>query len=258
MLPSIFISHGSPSLILSNNRSKKFLSSLPSLFDKPKYILVISAHWTTNTLEILTRSDSALIYDFYGFPEELYNQKYPANSDVKKENEIIDLLTQHNISIKKNNTRAGYDHGVWSPLALMYPKADIPVIQLSLPMSFSTQKLFDLGKVLYPLRKDTLILSSGSLTHNLGLFEFSNEDAKVHNYAKDFHDWMTEKIENGEQENVLNYESKAPFVRKNHPTLEHLLPLFVSYGASDDHIGKSLHDVYMYGSLSMEAIIFKN
>jgi 4,5-DOPA dioxygenase extradiol len=258
MLPSIFISHGSPSLMIENNKTTRFLKSVPSMFDRPKYILVISAHWVTRNLEILTKSESSVIYDFYNFPKELYEQEYPANSDLKKEEEIIELLQNNSISIQKNSNRVGYDHGVWSPLSFLYPNADIPVIQLSLPISYSTEELMNLGKVLYPLREDTLILSSGSITHNLGLLDFANENADVHNYAKVFHDWLVEKLENGKKEDIVEYQTKAPCLHQNHPSIEHFLPLLVSYGASKDNIGKSLHDEYMYGNLSMDTIIFNN
>lgn len=258
MLPSIYVSHGSPSLMIENNKTTNFLRSLPSLFDQPKYILVISAHWVTESLEILTKSESSVIYDFYNFPKELYEQEYPANSDSKKEDEIIELLQNNSISVTKNSNRVGYDHGVWSPLSFMYPNADIPVIQLSLPMSYSAEELINLGKVLYPLRKNTLILTSGSLTHNLSLLDFGNENAKVQDYVKIFHDWMIEKLENGDTQSISKSLQIAPYLRKNHPSLEHLLPLFISYGASKNNVGESLHDEYMYGNLSMDTIIFKN
>lgn len=258
MFPSIFVSHGSPSLMIENNKTTNFLKSLPLMFYKPEYILVVSAHWITRNLEILTKSESSVIYDFYNFPKELYEQEYPANSDPKKEDEIIELLQNNSISIRKNSNRVGYDHGVWSPLSFMYPDADIPVIQLSLPMSYTTEELINLGRVLYPLRKDTLILSSGSLTHNLNLLEFGNPNAKVHDYAKVFHDWLIDKLENGKKEDILKYQTRAPCLSQNHPTIEHFSPLLVSYGASKDNIGRSLHDEYMYGNLSMDTIIFNN
>jgi 4,5-DOPA dioxygenase extradiol len=236
MFPSLYVSHGSPSLMIENNKTTKFLQSLPSLFYKPEYILVISAHWLTGDLEILTKSESSVIYDFHNFPKELYEQEYPANSDSAKEDEIIELLQNNSISVTKNSNRVGYDHGVWSPLSFMYPDADIPVIQLSLPMSYSTQELINLGKILYPLRKDTLIMTSGSLTHNLSLLDFGNANAKVHDYAKVFHDWMIDKLENSDKQSISKSLEIAPYLRKNHPSLEHLLPLFVSYGASKDNI----------------------
>ena len=256
MLPSLYVSHGSPAIMMMTNKTTRFFNSLPSIFERPKYILVISAHWTSQNLEILKQQNLSLIYDFYGFPKELYEQEYPAHSNKEKEDEIVELLLSNNIKISKNSNRNGYDHGVWSILSLMYPKANIPVIQLSLPMSFSVEKLIALGEALIPLRENTLILGSGSLTHNLGTLEFGNEHASIHKYARKFRDWIVEKIESSDTKALIEIRD-APYLRENHPTLEHLLPLFINYGASSDKRGKSLHDIFMYGNLSMDTIIFE-
>lgn len=257
MLPSIFVSHGSPALTLMNNKTTKFLKSLATLFDTPKYILVISAHWTTNTLEILYKTEASVIYDFYNFPKELYEQEYPAKSDKSKENEIIELLKKNNILITKNKERVGYDHGVWSPLSLIYPKANIPIIQLSLPMNYSIEELIKLGETLIPLRKDTLILTSGAMTHNLGEASWNENDTSINNYAKEFHDWIIDKTKNGDMKELIDFRDKAPYVMKNHPTLEHFLPFFISLGASENRKGESLHNYYIYGNQSMDTILFK-
>jgi len=258
MLPSLFISHGSPALMLMTNKTARFLRNLPSTFAKPKYILVISAHWTSNKIEILSQQkNESLIYDFYGFPKELYEQEYPAKSDSSKENEIQKLLEDNGFKVSMNNERAGYDHGVWSPLAMMYPKADIPVIQISLPTNFSVKSLISLGEALIPLREDTLILGSGTLTHNLRRSDFYNENAEPETYAKEFRNWIVSKLENADEEALINIQNEAPYLWENHPTAEHLLPLFIIFGASKNRIGKSLHNVYMYGNQSMDNIIFE-
>lgn len=257
MLPSIFLSHGSPALTLMNNKTTEFLKKLSSMFDKPKYILVISAHWTTNKLEILSNTKSSVIYDFYNFPKELYEQKYPVKSDISKENEIIELLKKNDISVTKNTKRVGYDHGVWSPLSLIYPKANIPVIQLSLPMSYNIEELVKLGEILLPLRKDTLILTSGAMTHNLVEASWDDNDTSINKYAKEFHDWIIDKTKNSEIKELINFKNKAPYVDKNHPTLEHFLPFFISLGASKNKKGESLHNFYFYGNQSMDTILFK-
>lgn len=257
MLPSIFVSHGSPMLSIQNNRTTKFLEELPSMFDKPKYILVISAHWTSDKLEILSNPEPSIIHDFYGFPKELYEQEYKAFSDIHKINEIENLLKQNNIEVSRNNRRIGFDHGVWSPLSIMYPDANIPIIQLSLPMSFKPKELVVLGKVLSVLRNDTLILSSGAMTHNLKDAKFSKEDDIADSYAKEFHDWVIKKVEQKEDDALINFIEKAPFVYKNHPSLEHFLPFFVTLGSSSSKKGESLHDFYMYGNQSMDTILFK-
>ena len=257
MLPSLFISHGSPALMLMNNKTTKFLKELPKKFSKPKYILVISAHWLTKELEILTNEEPFVIHDFYNFPQELYKRDYPANNDIKKANEVIKLLKEHNISVFKNETRSGYDHGVWSPLTFMYPNADIPVIQLSLPLSFTPKELVKIGEALQALREDTLIIGSGAMTHNLRASTSLEDDKNVSSNAKEFRDWIVEKLEKKDLDSLVDYQNKAAKVIENHPSQEHFLPLFISLGASKDKKGKSLHDVYMYGNQSMDTIIFE-
>ncbi|NQY92732.1 MAG: dioxygenase, partial [Campylobacteraceae bacterium] len=146
MLPSLYISHGSPRIAIMDNPSTDFLKNLSSLYNKPKYILVISAHWTTSQLKILSNPTPELIYDFYGFDDALYAKKYNAINDIKQVNKIVQVLEEKNINITKDESRQGYDHGVWTALSLMYPKADIPVIQLSLPLNYSSEALLNLGE----------------------------------------------------------------------------------------------------------------
>ncbi|QDF27737.1 DODA-type extradiol aromatic ring-opening family dioxygenase [Halarcobacter anaerophilus] len=255
MLPSLYISHGSPYLMLMKNETTKFLEELSSKFEKPKFILVISAHWVTNNLKILYKQNPSLIYDFYNFPKELYELTYDAAGSLEMSDKIIELLNSHNIEIEKDMSRNGFDHGVWLPLRFMYPKAEIPVIQLSLPYT-NVSDLYNIGNALQGLREDTLIIASGAMTHNLRDISWE-EPNEIKRYAKDFRDWMVEKLENGKYRQLLNFSQEAPFVQHNHPTLEHLLPLFIALGSSKSKIGKSLHNVFMYGNQSMDTIIFK-
>ncbi len=257
MLPTLFISHGSPTLTIENNTTTQFLKELPTRFDTPKTILIISAHWSTNELRILTNEDPFIIYDFYNFPEKLYEQEYPANNDINKVKKVVTLLNNANINIYEEETRSGYDHGVWSPLKLMYPKADIPIVQLSLPLNFSAKELMNIGEALSSLREDTLIVASGAMTHNLRDMNWHDKNQKPVNYAVAFRDWVVEKLENKEINSLINFEKDAPYVRQNHPTLEHFLPIFVALGASKKHQGESLHNKYMYGNQAMDTIIFK-
>ncbi len=257
MFPSLYISHGSPALSIMDNSTTSFLKNLSSNFPEPKFILVISAHWLTKNLKILYEENPHTIHDFYNFPQELYELKYEAKSDLNKCDEIIDLIKSSGIEIEKDISRGGFDHGVWSPLSLIYPKANIPIIQLSLPINFDSKKLFELGVVLNKLRENTLIIGSGAMTHNIMNSTWENENAKPNSYAKEFRDWVVGNIQKGNITSLLNYEKEAPNLQMNHPSKEHFLPLFVTFGASNNHIGESLHDIYMYGNQSMDTIIFK-
>lgn len=256
MLPSLYISHGSPQLMIMKNNTTEFLDNLSSTFEEPEFILVISAHWVTNNLKILYEESPSLIYDFYNFPEELYRLKYPAKSDLGKTDEIINLLNKEGFEVEKDDFRGGYDHGVWSPLRFMYPKANIPVIQLSLPYTFNQYELLKIGEALQPLRKNTLIITSGSMTHNLRDIDWVENSEHIKNYAKNFRDWVVKNVESGDYNTLLNLE-KAPYFRQNHPTPEHFLPFYISLGSSKSKIGESLHNVFMYGNLSMDTIVFK-
>lgn len=257
MLPSLFISHGSPALSLGRNKTKSFFTNLASMFEIPKYILVISAHWETKKLQILANENPSLIYDFYNFPKELYEMDYPIQNSIKKVDKIVKLLEQNDIEVIKNIDKVGYDHGVWSPLRLIYPNANIPVIQISLPLSYTPKQLIALGEILYPLRRDTLILSSGNMTHNLNLINWKETNPKPETYAVAFREWVVERLKNSDTKSIEDFINLAPNVKENHPTLEHFLPLLVTFGASKNKIGESLNDCYTYGNLSMDSIIFR-
>ena len=257
MLPSLFVSHGSPEIAIRNNRSTDFLKNLSSLYSEPKYILVISAHWTTSELRILSNPNPELIYDFNGFQDELYSKKYNAINDIEQVNKIVSTLKEKNISIVKDDSREGYDHGVWIALSLMYPQANIPVIQLSLPVHFSNLELLNIGEALQSLKEDTLIIGSGAMTHNISE-AVRDENAPVLPYAQKFRDWVVKNIEDAKYNELLEFKAKAPYVYENHPSLEHFLPLFISLGASKNKQGKSLHNVYMHGNQSMDTIIFED
>ncbi len=254
MSPSLFMSHGSPELAIIEHPVSDFLKSLPKQFKKPKRIIVVSAHWLTTDLEILSNPKPELIYDFHGFSKALYEKQYPIFNDIPSVNEIYTKIKKSSIAIKKNSERSGYDHGVWTVLSLMYPQADIPVIQISLPISYGIQDLIGLGEALKEFRKDTLVITSGNVTHNLRDVDWHN-DGHVKEYAKAFREWLVENLEKGNMEELKKIDS-APYFRENHPTLDHFLPIFISLGSSADHRGESLLENYMYGNLAMDTIIF--
>jgi len=257
MLPSIYISHGSPALCLSKYKSATFLKELPELFEKPKYIIIISAHWITKELRILANPNPNIIYDFYGFPKELYDKKYPIKNDLGKVDEIVKEFNKRNISILKDDKHEGYDHGIWAPLSLMYPDAIIPVIQISLPIYYSAKELINIGEVLQEFRNEALVIGSGTLTHNLRA-SLREVDAPVEIYAKKFRDWIVSRVEEGDTASLSNYLLNAPEIYNNHPTLEHLLPFFITLGSSKNRKAKVLNNEFMYGNQAMDCIFFND
>lgn len=256
MLPTLFVSHGSPMLGIEDHEVSRFLKQLPKKFGKPKYIIVISAHWYEKDLRILANPSPNLIYDFYGFPQKLYEVKYPIKNDISLVNKVVQTLKKSSLHVSLDTSRSGYDHGVWVPLSLMYPETNIPVIQLSLPIYSNVQELLKIGEALQSLREKALIIASGNMTHNLREIVW-DENAPVQEYARVFHDWVVEKVEKADMDAFENFFEEAPMIRENHPTLEHWLPFFVVLGASKSKRGQSLLDIYMSANQSMDSILFE-
>jgi 4,5-DOPA dioxygenase extradiol len=254
MLPVLYLSHGSPQMVSMKHPVPDFIRSLYMSFERPKRIVVVSAHWMSSELEIMTNEEPEIIYDFYGFPDELYEMKYPIKNDLNLASEVGKAFEKSDIKYTNNEWHDGYDHGVWTMLKLLYPDALIPVVQISLPMSFSPKELSEVGAALRGLREDTLIVASGNLTHNLRGVVW-DENAAVKPYAKTFRDFVVSRIESGEVEELYDLSS-IPYLKENHPTLDHYLPLYVAIGASTTGQGQSLIENYMYGSLAMDQIRF--
>ncbi len=255
-LPTIFLSHGAPDLPIRDGAVTDFLKSLHQRFPKPQAILVISAHWNSRKPTVSKAIQPQTIYDFGGFPDAVYQLSYPAPGAPVLADRVVSLLTQAGISSQTHPTR-GLDHGAWTPLILAYPDADIPVTQLSIQYGGSALHHFRIGQALEALRSEgVLILASGSATHNLWAFD-SQYDAPPPDWVKVFDDWLAERIAEGNWDAVLNYQQIAPYAAKNHPTDEHLLPLFVALGAGGSGVkGERLHQGYTYGAFSMAAYAF--
>jgi 4,5-DOPA dioxygenase extradiol len=253
MLPTLFISHGSPMILVDDSKSHHFLKNIAKEYKQPKQIIVISAHNTTKELSISYSENPSLIYDFYNFPRELYEMEYSVKNDLSFCDKVINLYQKNGIKISKD-TR-GYDHGVWVPLKLMYPNANIPVVSLSLPLLSSVDELIKIGDTLKSLRDDTLIVASGSLTHNLRDIDFGATSPKT--YAKEFREYVVAKIANGDIDSIKEYKS-IPHFAKNHPTNEHFLPLLVAMGASSDRVGEVMSSECLYSNIYMDMISFES
>ena len=252
MNPTLFISHGAPNIILSDIKSKKNIKKLADSLVKPKYIIIFSAHYLTKDLKIISPDSNKIMYDFYGFEEELYKVKYEINSDENLTLDLIEKLKKENINISIDENRKSYDHGVWNVLALMYEKLQIPVLQISIPTSYSIKELIGLGEKLQIFKNEALIICSGGITHNLGDMSMN---PNVRNYAKEFNDDMINIIENGKENDLINIQKNINFY-KNHPSIEHFLPLFIAFGNAINKKGKSFNSEMLYSNISMESFIF--
>ncbi|QUS61128.1 class III extradiol ring-cleavage dioxygenase [Synechocystis sp. PCC 7338] len=252
-LPTIFISHGAPSLILEKDQTTEFFAELGRKISQPEGIICISAHWESPEPLVAFNPQCQTIHDFLGFPEALYQLQYSATGSEVFANQAIAALKFAGFAAKLHPLR-GFDHGVWVPLKLMYPEANIPVIQLSLQPNQNAEYHWKMGQALQDLRqKGILILASGSATHDLQGFRHYPKDADPLDYALSFDQWLVDAIENGNHQALLNYKQTAPEAQRNHPTAEHLLPLFVAMGAATQSPGKRIHHGFTYGTLSMAA-----
>jgi len=224
---------------------------------KPSAILVISAHWATRTPVVSRAVRPETIHDFSGFPEELYRLQYPAPGAPQMAEAVAQALQQAGIPVQLNDAH-GLDHGAWVPLSMMFPQADVPVAQLSLQPERDPAWHLALGRALRPLREQgVLIIGSGAITHNLRAVFSHPQDEPAPRWVTEFCDWIAAKIREGDLEALTAYRTLAPHAVQNHPTDEHLLPLFVALGAAsrvDD--AKRLNQVMTFGLLAMDAWLF--
>jgi 4,5-DOPA dioxygenase extradiol len=261
MHPSLFLSHGSPMLPLLPVPASEFLAGLgtavTSLYGRPKAILVASAHWDTQRSTVNAVAVNATIHDFSGFPRPLYDLRYHAPGAPMLAERVGDLLDAAGMACRIDHQR-GLDHGAWCPLILAWPEADIPVLQLSVQSALGTAHHARLGAALRPLRGEgVLVIGSGSWTHDLRRFRGQAIDAPETPDVTAFSDWMDQAVMQGRRADLLAYRDQAPFATQQHPTEEHLLPLYVALGAGSEAMqAQRLHSSSTYGMLRMDAYAF--
>jgi 4,5-DOPA dioxygenase extradiol len=257
MMPVLFLSHGAPTLPLEPGETGAEWQRLGTQLPKPTAILMISAHWETLFPTLSRAQQPQTIHDFSGFPEELYRLNYPAPGAPQMAEEAFRLLQQAGIPVQLDDTH-GLDHGAWVPLSLMFPQADIPVAQLSLQPAQDPAWHLALGRALRPLREQgVLIVGSGAITHNLRAIFRHAPGEPVPPWVTEFRDWIAAKIQAGDLDALASYRALAPHAVQNHPSEEHLLPLFVALGAASRvNDARHLNRVMTYGLLAMDAWLF--
>ena len=256
-LPAFFISHGAPTLPLEDSAARHFIAGLAASVPKPRAILAVSAHWETTRPAVSAAKQPETIHDFRGFPEALYRLQYPAPGAPALASRVAELLESKGIKTDVD-PRRGLDHGAWTPLLLMYPDAAIPVTQLSIQPHESPGHHWRMGEALRPLREEgVLVVASGSATHNLREFRGNARESEPANWAVAFGEWLAKAVEQGRAEDLVSYRERAPEAVRNHPTDEHLLPIFVAAGAATrGKAGKRIHSSYAYGVIGMDAYMF--
>jgi 4,5-DOPA dioxygenase extradiol len=256
-MPVLFVSHGAPTLSLEPGDTGAAWQQLGARLPKPSAILMISAHWETLVPTISSTAKPETIHDFSGFPEELFRLKYPAPGAMEMAKAAALVLQNAGVQVQFDDTR-GLDHGAWVPLSFLFPDADIPVAQLSVQPDKDPAWHIALGRALRPLRElGVLIIGSGSISHNLRAIFNHPQDGSAPEWVTEFCDWMAAKIDIGDLEALSAYRTLAPHAVQNHPTDEHLMPLFAVLGAADK-IDRAVrfNRVMTYGILAMDAWLF--
>jgi 4,5-DOPA dioxygenase extradiol len=249
---ALFVSHGAPTFALEPGQLGPQLARFGERQGEVSAVLVASAHWQTRGVEVMTSAAPATMHDFGGFPDALYQLRYPAAGAPQPAAEAARLLTEAGWEVSTAAHR-GLDHGAWVPLRFLWPAADVPVFQVSLPFDLDADGAARMGAALAPLRgRGILIMGTGSLTHNLG--EFSPDTGQPAAYVREFVDWVRSAVLRNDLASLLRYRELAPHARRAHPTEEHFLPLLVAMGAhqNTDRV-EVLEGGIEHGILSMDS-----
>ncbi|HFQ15840.1 MAG TPA: dioxygenase [Rhodobacteraceae bacterium] len=257
--PALFLSHGAPTLLIEDSPAHDFLANLGQSLERPRAIVVCSAHYEAPAPRASSAARPATIHDFRGFPEELHRFQYPVPGAPGLARDIARRLQQAGFAAETEPAR-GLDHGIWNPLALIWPEPDIPVVALSITPFETPDYHYRMGKALAGLRQDgVLLIGSGSMTHNLRRFFGGNfrRDSPEDPGARAFADWIAGRVAAGDRETLLAGVDAWPEGRQNHPTDDHILPLFFAMGAGSPASGGTrLHASTNYAILAMDMLGF--
>jgi len=245
-LPALYIGHGAP-MLLDDALWTSQLSQIASNLEKPKAILIVSAHWESAPITLSNPlAGTPLVYDFSGFDSKFYQMTYESPDAQELAKKVAALMPDTEPVAMSNR---GLDHGAWVPLKVMYPDADIPVLQMSMPTQ-DPGRLLDIGRRLQPLRDEgVLIIGSGFMTHGLRYLRDWSIDAVAPTWSTEFDSWASESLAKGDVDALANFKELAPGMPYAHPTVEHFIPLFITLGASAsaDAAPDTLIDGYFMG-----------
>jgi 4,5-DOPA dioxygenase extradiol len=254
--PTLFVSHGAPPFALEPGRAGFLLREFGKSLRKPTAILAISPHWRTTGLSVMTKAQPETLYDFGGFDPRLMQMNYPSAGHPALALKTAQLLRLQGFHVDMDQHR-DYDHGVWIPLLHILPKADVPVFQLSMPHDLTAPQAIELGRALRPISKQgVMIMGTGSLTHNL--YEFRLHAQSEAAYAKEFTQWVRQKVLSNDVEALIHANALAPHALRAHPSDEHYLPLLIALGAAHPEAKANVLDGGItYGVLSMESYFWE-
>jgi 4,5-DOPA dioxygenase extradiol len=254
-LPTLFLSHGAPDLLLGDLPARRFLVSLAARLPRPRAIVVVSAHWETGEPAVETGAAPRTIHDFAGFPRELSQRRYPAPGDPALAGEILALLAA--AGLPAAGAERGFDHGVWVPLAMLFPAASVPVVALSVQPQRDPAWHWRLGEALRLLPgRGVLVIGSGAATHDLASIT-PDHDAPAPFWVQEFDAWLVARCIAGDREALIGYRQHGPHAADNHPTPEHFLPLLVAMAAAGEGArAELLHRSTTWGVLQMTMLGF--
>ena len=229
-MPVLFVGHGSPMNIIADNHYTRSLRELGKTLPRPEAVLVVSAHWQTRQTFITCAETPQTIYDFYGFPKKLYQERYECPGAPETAARVQEITQQ----IVRGDDRRGLDHAAWAVLIHMYPEADVPVMELSLDVEMLPAEHYELGKKLAPLRDSgILIMGSGNMVHNLAQANFGQMEGGEYDWAVQFDRLTEELLVNREHQRLIEYEN-LPGARRAIPTNEHYLPMLYSIALQEE------------------------
>jgi 4,5-DOPA dioxygenase extradiol len=247
-MPTVYLGYGAPPLLhdpLWPGQLADWAAALP----RPRAVLIVSAHWEAAPVALSALVPTELVYDFYGFPLEYYRLEYPAPVATDLAARVTSRLAGHTRPMEVVQTDRGLDHGAYIPLLVMYPDADVPVLQMSMP-TLDPSTLLEVGRRLAPLRDEgVLIVGSGFLTHGLPYISFSASDEQPPRWSTEFDAWATDAVHRRDLDALADFRRRGPGARFAHPTADHYAPLFVAVGAADDLAGAVTDSIdgYWYG-----------
>lgn len=250
-MPSLFVGHGSPMNVLAHNPWTLALTALAESMPKPRAILVVSAHWVTPGIRVTSSPSPAQVYDFFGFPDELYKIEYESPGDPGLAARTSGLLSQAGYPCREDPSR-GIDHAAWAVLLHMYPAADIPILELSLDYTLESALWFEVGAALAPLRDEgILVMGSGNIVHNLYRFE-AETDAKPYPWTLKFNEAVKAAIARGDRLKLANWSLPVEESREAVPTPEHYLPLLAVLGTMrEGETASVFHESFQNASIAM-------
>ena len=269
MLPTVFVSHGSPMHAIDAGRAGDLWAELGRTLPQPSAVVIASAHWETELPMLSTARQPETIHDFSGFPPELYKISYPAQGAPEVAQRAIELLKSGGLTATANACR-GLDHGAWVPLRRMFPNADVPVAQVSIQPSLDAAHHLRLGAALAPLsREGVLVIGSGHITHNLRDWMAAARhrgsravaDGAADSYVAEFREWIADALLHDDRARLVRWRELAPHAARAHPTPEHFMPLFVAFGAACGADARPPHVERLdagvdSGVLAMDAYVF--